>query len=317
MSKSKIKKYTLILVCAFFTYFGYFAYAQQTISSAKDSDKDGLTDIEEIAYGTDPNNIDTDGDSYSDGVEIKSGYDPLKPAPGDKIIKQGKSDANTKSSDGDKVLTDNFAQSIKGFLETKDNQSISVTELDSFINENFSAQMQDLPSFDNLPEIDRSRLKIKKQPYANLTQEEKKKNEANDTKEYLLKLLTLFYYNLPNGAISNNDISTLYDNIQNKLATLGTATPDYAFFRDFSDKMNSAMEQSYEIEIPEQLLEDHIKILRITQSYLQLKEDQTIGSIEDPLSQMIILTRARNLMGFTQSFLIDETQKVLNIAAAQ
>jgi len=50
-----------------------------------DSDCDGLTNAEEKLYGTDPNNPDTDGDGYSDGVEVKSGYDPLKPAPGDKI----------------------------------------------------------------------------------------------------------------------------------------------------------------------------------------------------------------------------------------
>ncbi|MEA2088840.1 MAG: hypothetical protein U9O55_03320 [Patescibacteria group bacterium] len=42
-----------------------------------DSDKDGLTDEDEIIYGTDPNNSDTDGDGYSDGQEISHGYDPL------------------------------------------------------------------------------------------------------------------------------------------------------------------------------------------------------------------------------------------------
>jgi thrombospondin type 3 repeat protein len=35
-----------------------------------DSDMDGLTDAEEIALGTDPNNPDTDGDGFSDGVEV-------------------------------------------------------------------------------------------------------------------------------------------------------------------------------------------------------------------------------------------------------
>jgi len=35
-----------------------------------DSDLDGLTDAEELALGTDPNNPDTDGDGFSDGVEV-------------------------------------------------------------------------------------------------------------------------------------------------------------------------------------------------------------------------------------------------------
>lgn len=45
--------------------------------STGDSDGDGLSDNEEILYGTDPKNPDTDGDGYSDGEEVKNGHDPL------------------------------------------------------------------------------------------------------------------------------------------------------------------------------------------------------------------------------------------------
>jgi len=48
--------------------------------SVLDSDGDGLTDADEVnIYGTDPNNPDTDGDTYPDGVEIANGYNPLGP----------------------------------------------------------------------------------------------------------------------------------------------------------------------------------------------------------------------------------------------
>jgi len=44
-----------------------------------DSDDDGLMDYEEIHdYETDPLNPDSDGDGYSDGVEVIGGYDPLR-----------------------------------------------------------------------------------------------------------------------------------------------------------------------------------------------------------------------------------------------
>lgn len=47
---------------------------------SKDTDKDGLTDTEEIELGTDPTKKDTDGDGYSDKDEIDDGYDPLTAA---------------------------------------------------------------------------------------------------------------------------------------------------------------------------------------------------------------------------------------------
>jgi endonuclease/exonuclease/phosphatase family metal-dependent hydrolase len=41
--------------------------------ASMDSDEDGLTDIEEIALGTDPNAADTDGDGLTDGLEASIG----------------------------------------------------------------------------------------------------------------------------------------------------------------------------------------------------------------------------------------------------
>lgn len=48
---------------------------------SKDSDSDGLSDIEERMYGTDYRNPDTDGDTFLDGNEVFHLYDPLGVAP--------------------------------------------------------------------------------------------------------------------------------------------------------------------------------------------------------------------------------------------
>jgi hypothetical protein len=45
----------------------------------RDSDHDGLSDCDEIVYGTNPFNPDTDGDGYFDGEEVATGYGPLDP----------------------------------------------------------------------------------------------------------------------------------------------------------------------------------------------------------------------------------------------
>ncbi|MFP2964292.1 hypothetical protein ACLEPN_42965, partial [Myxococcus sp. 1LA] len=44
--------------------------ATYTWTVAVDTDGDGLSDAEEIALGTDPNNPDTDGDGLPDGIEV-------------------------------------------------------------------------------------------------------------------------------------------------------------------------------------------------------------------------------------------------------
>ena len=42
-----------------------------------DDDNDGLTDVEETSFGTDPTLSDTDADGWSDGEEVDEGTDPL------------------------------------------------------------------------------------------------------------------------------------------------------------------------------------------------------------------------------------------------
>lgn len=44
-----------------------------------DTDNDGLSNVDELKYGTNPNNPDTDGDGYPDGEEVQNGYNPLGP----------------------------------------------------------------------------------------------------------------------------------------------------------------------------------------------------------------------------------------------
>jgi len=59
---------------------GNTGVAEAVFAVAPDADQDGLSNDEEMALGTDPNNRDTDGDGVSDGVEIAVGTSPLDPA---------------------------------------------------------------------------------------------------------------------------------------------------------------------------------------------------------------------------------------------
>src|SRR5262249_23589390 len=53
--------------------------------STIDSDGDGLTDDEEVIYGTNPLSVDSDGDGFNDLLEVRlagAGFDPTFPNPG-------------------------------------------------------------------------------------------------------------------------------------------------------------------------------------------------------------------------------------------
>lgn len=61
-----------------------FVFGNQTETTSGtwnvlDCDNDGLTNLQELQLGTNPLNIDTDGDGVPDGVEVSDFSDPLKP----------------------------------------------------------------------------------------------------------------------------------------------------------------------------------------------------------------------------------------------
>lgn len=56
--------------------------AYGTSDTETDTDGDGLSDFDEVnRWGTDPTNVDTDGDGFADFMEILSGYNPAGDGP--------------------------------------------------------------------------------------------------------------------------------------------------------------------------------------------------------------------------------------------
>ncbi|MFH0830580.1 MAG: hypothetical protein V1895_00785 [Parcubacteria group bacterium] len=73
---------------------------------AQDGDKDGLSDLDERLYRSDPTKPDTDGDGYKDGDEVKNGYDPTSKLSAGEAKKQDESKTGGSAAD----------QSLLGFL---------------------------------------------------------------------------------------------------------------------------------------------------------------------------------------------------------
>ncbi len=76
-----IKKWLFGLFFLFIIIFIFSSYYALAIGLL-DTDKDAVPDYDETnIYHTDINNPDTDGDGYSDWVELNNGYSPLDPRP--------------------------------------------------------------------------------------------------------------------------------------------------------------------------------------------------------------------------------------------
>jgi hypothetical protein len=111
MKKTKIIALIAVSFVVFATTFFALAESQNGNSLFLDSDQDGLTDQEEHMIGTDPGKADTDGDGYSDGKEVESGFNPLKPAPGDKIVPASQSSTPLSADKTDSAKTSSSANS--------------------------------------------------------------------------------------------------------------------------------------------------------------------------------------------------------------
>lgn len=93
-----------------------------------DSDNDGLTDLEEMNFGTDPNNPDTDGDAYSDGEELKNGYSPNDAAKlGDEGVNKDENDQLNIGAESNKNI-DTSAEKFISNVNLTDSLSKFISE---------------------------------------------------------------------------------------------------------------------------------------------------------------------------------------------
>lgn len=263
--------------------------------SFADSDQDGLSNDEERSYGTNPNVADSDNDGYSDGVEIKSGFDPLKAAPGDRIMQSGVEGENdTQEADsGTDNLTRDVSDKLSAYIQKNGSKEgdFGMEELDSIIAET----IDDKISEENLPEIDPKTIKIKKQEYPALSEEERKRQKKEDAIEYLTTIAYVAASNSPEQIHNDNDLAIFSQELANRSAELINGSSGMEYFDDLADRGTVFLSQMDDIEVPEELMPLHIKGLQLARYSLDLKNRTNIDP-GDPMAVLVSLSRVQNAL---------------------
>lgn len=285
-----------------------FVFADESASTKnifQDSDQDGLSNDEEKLYGTDPMNKDSDDDGYGDGVEVESGYDPLKPAPGDKVIKE----ENTLSSAAAQGESENLTQKVSGeiaaILKDTDasNKTVSLEDVNVSVQKLLDGSMEEV----TLPDVDIKTIKIKKIAKG-LKGKARDERERQDAIEYLTVLSYLVANNAPKSFRTEDELLGVLAGISGNFVT-ALSSGNVGQIDQLSKQGEKMLEELKDVEVPEKMLDVHMKALKMAKYIMQLKNELKSPQ-DDPLGQIAVLSKMQGLFG-SMTGLIDEVHQRL------
>jgi hypothetical protein len=275
-----------------------------------DTDTDGLSNEEEKTYGTDPEVADTDGDGYSDGVEIEGGFDPLKPAPGDRIISdETASGDNSAAGSDENNLTGKATDALAEVIAAKgEDGSITSEDLNSVLEQVTSATQDQI----ELPEVDISSIKVKKLS-SRLSADEKEEAIRKDVIEYLT---LVSYILISNAPVQIRDEKALGSFISEsgKHIILSLVSGDFSYLDTIEERSQKALEEINNIEVPERMVESHVKAIKMLTFASNLKQSfkQTV-SVDDPLGQLYMFSKVQGFLMTLNGFQEDVVSQLTDM----
>lgn len=292
--------------------FAFFSMAQEQSQTSHniflDNDQDGLSDEEERAMGTDPRNADSDGDSYSDGAEVRSGYNPLKPSPGDKLIPDANAPVSENADPNKPNMTREMSQKISALVSTSDpeNQEITIDQIKNLVSESIE------PSFavdtEAFPEVKKEDIKIKKSPsLKGLSEEEIAEIRKNEFADYIAGTTYIISSNSPEPITSALDISAISSSITGTITSaVSSRNPEQ--LKKLEDSEHRILEQMKDIAVPEDLVDFHIKTIRAVR-YSQELNKLLVPNANDPLMDITNLAKISGFNTYLLEFSEEMTEK--------
>lgn len=323
--------------------FGFLSMASEDFSGKsvfQDLDQDGLTDEEEALYKTDPRVADTDRDGYGDGAEIRSGYDPAKAAPGDKIFSGNETRQSSKKDEHGQegtapqaessrvvaaqsegqggVASDNLTEQVseqiadilKNSSESAEGSAVSVQEMQARVQELLDGQGVNTLE---LPDVSNDEIRIQKEDCTSLSESECDERIRHDALEYVTKVSYILVSNAPETVSSPEDLEkisvSLMKGISSSLESGGTEYLD-----DLAEKGDRVLEELDGVEVPKRMVASHKKAIQLFR-YAKTLRSELKPFESDPLSNIVVLSKAQGFLGLVSSLVkqIDSDMKDIGI----
>jgi hypothetical protein len=234
----------------------FFTFADDSgLTLFEDWDRDGLSNAEEKTLGTDPRNPDTDGDGYSDGVEVESGYNPLIPAPGDRIMKEKEPvKFAAKQSDTNNV-TKKISEEVVSYIA--DAQESGDTDITS---EEFSQVLSKAIDkevvFSQASPIDISTIRIKEQNCDDPSDAKCEEKMREDAIEYFTAISYIFVSNFPQGFFDRST-DVFQTELMAQMSDFSGSLTRFTYFEQLAENALSAETQMNDVSVPKEMLDIH------------------------------------------------------------
>ena len=225
------------------------------------------------------------------------------------IYAQENSDSSTNilssaNSDSGTNLTKEVAQKISAITANTDaNPEVSIDEIKNIVDESLSSQEDAFI----LPEMSGIKLNIKKQDYSKYSAAVAKEKEKEDSVEYATKLFYIFNSNSIKPVTSLNEMPSFFESLPSIIIPAIT-TGDTSALDQFSASGEKILEQMKDIEVPEKLIDTHIKIMQFARYATSLKNLIANQDPSDPLKTLSDLSKISGFLGSLSGFSVEASQ---------
>lgn len=309
-----------LLLVAFLA-FNLVGAKDNKLNYFQDRDQDGLSDSEEKALGTDWQKADTDGDGYTDGVEVSSGFNPLVPAPGDRFSEKdinkvskvvevagAKKErknltqefiAKLKAKNGTALETFKEASSENGVVSSLDDvkklKQVSLTEKD--VRELAQETIKEVDVDSEIKEVSEDELNILPKVVAK-SDKKKKAKIKKEIEDYLAETGFLMVNDLP---FQVNQQGQFDDKLTKFITGIGD---DIVMGDDLETKQSKIklikfVDSLKKVETPYVLKDVHSGAISLLQ-YLAEQDEEVVFRKDDPIAMGVMIGRLQAVMNKMQ-----------------